>query len=124
MADLRKALLLALALALFGCSNGNSIAKPISGIYVSDSGEQYRVNTEGSSALSVTWSDNCTQFWRSKRPKIVNGIEQLRGQSCSNSEFGSLDWTALYDSNQPQELKLIAPDGATHKLALEMEGLP
>lgn len=97
--------------------------RPESGTYSSQSGERFRVSTDGATALSVTNDDTCLQFWRYKEPQIEADIETLKGQSCGNDTFGDLDWTAVYSYKVPNEFILTGPNGEQLEIAMVEKGL-
>lgn len=96
-----------LCLGLASCVPG---VNAFSGVYTSGDGSEFNVRTDGPSALSVVAADGlCLMFWRSKKPMLVDGVETLRGQECSNGKFGDLDWSAAHAENVPNRFTLYPP---------------
>lgn len=90
----------------------NSMEAPRSGLYQSDSGDEYSVRTDGPSALTVTSVSQggvCLQFWRSKEPALVDGVETLRGQSCNEGELSDTGWLAGFSEKKSTEIILFPP---------------
>lgn len=117
--------LTALLLLLGGCAEGSNTAMTLddqtgmvsapSGDYRDLDGRVFSVSTSGAVALSVrNDADNiCLRFWRDKEPTGEDRLLRLRGQTCENTTFGELDWTAMYSYDKPSMFILYPPGAFT-----------
>ena len=102
------------------CAAGNAEA-PYSGSYSTESGEEYLVSTNGPTALSIKGPDElCLLFWRSKDPQLIDGVETLRGQTCSNGKFGDYDWSVSVAERRREVLVLVPPPVTSEDGAIKL----
>lgn len=110
------------------CAASEGAAEPHSGFYYADSGEEYPVSTTGPTALSIKGPDGlCLIFWRSKEPQLIDGVETLRGQTCSNGTYEDLRWSVSVAEQRREVLVLIPPpeffaDGTIKPIEIKFGG--
>lgn len=121
MSALRLFAAFVLVASLSACFDALIWPAPKSGTYVSATGTSYHVSTDKAAALSVSNADTCLMFWRLKDPEIVDGVEELGGEDCSNGSTRGARWTARYDYDAPDKFTLIGPGDARLDIAYQSE---
>lgn len=119
--------LVAACLAAPSCNPEMDDLAPASGAYRSVTGDLYRIDTTGPTALAVSGPDGlCLQFWRSKEPTLIDGVELLRGQECENRNRDDMRWSLAYAPSKRDSLTIYRPDfpGGAESSAIQLTYAP